>query len=69
MGGGGEGAPRDPSRARRVRVPALGATLLRTMTIALNIDRDFFDTRFHEPISVLRMIHYPPRHTASGHKA
>ena len=45
---------------------ALAQTLLRAMTIALDIDRDFFDTRFHEPISVLRMIHYPPRHTASS---
>jgi isopenicillin N synthase-like dioxygenase len=45
---------------------ALAQTLLRAMTLALDIDRDFFDSRFHEPISVLRMIHYPPRHTASS---
>lgn len=45
---------------------ALAQTLLRAMTIALGIERDFFDSRFVEPVSVLRMIHYPPRHTASS---
>jgi isopenicillin N synthase-like dioxygenase len=45
---------------------ALAQTLLRTMTMALGIERDFFDQRFVEPVSVLRMIHYPPRHTASS---
>lgn len=45
---------------------ALATTLLRAMTIALGIEREFFDRRFHEPISVLRLIHYPPRHTASS---
>ena len=44
---------------------ALAQTLLRAMTLALNIERDFFDSRFVDPVSVLRMIHYPPRHTAS----
>ncbi|TBU84438.1 2-oxoglutarate and iron-dependent oxygenase domain-containing protein [Phytopseudomonas dryadis] len=44
----------------------LAKTLLRAMTIALGIERDFFDQRFVEPISVLRLIHYPPRHTASS---
>ncbi|WP_417781792.1 2OG-Fe(II) oxygenase family protein [Stutzerimonas xanthomarina] len=33
---------------------------------ALGIERDFFDKRFVEPISVFRMIHYPPRQTATG---
>ncbi|WP_431495588.1 2-oxoglutarate and iron-dependent oxygenase domain-containing protein [Pseudomonas brassicacearum] len=45
---------------------ALAQTLLRAMTLALGIERDFFDTRFNEPVSVLRMIHYPPRDTASS---
>ncbi|WP_179526766.1 2OG-Fe(II) oxygenase [Ectopseudomonas composti] len=45
---------------------ALAKTLLRAMAMALDIEHDFFDARFHEPISVLRMIHYPPRHTASS---
>ncbi|MDR9754869.1 2-oxoglutarate and iron-dependent oxygenase domain-containing protein [Pseudomonas sp. SZMC_28357] len=45
---------------------ALAQTLLRAMTLALGIERDFFDSRFAEPVSVLRMIHYPPRHTASS---
>lgn len=45
---------------------ALATTLLRAMTLALGIEREFFDARFHEPISVLRMIHYPPRHTAAS---
>ncbi|WP_028623485.1 2-oxoglutarate and iron-dependent oxygenase domain-containing protein, partial [Pseudomonas sp. Ant30-3] len=48
-----------------VDMQALAQTLLRAMTLAMNIERDFFDKRFHEPVSVLRMIHYPPRHTAS----
>ena len=44
----------------------LAKTLLRAMAMALDIEHDFFDARFHEPISVLRMIHYPPRHTATS---
>ncbi|MCM2463339.1 2OG-Fe(II) oxygenase [Pseudomonas sp. CG7] len=44
---------------------ALAQTLLRAMTLALGIERDFFDTRFNEPASVLRLLHYPPRDTAS----
>lgn len=48
-----------------VDMQALAQTLLRAMTLALGIERDFFDSRFKEPVSVLRMIHYPPRHTAS----
>ena len=45
---------------------ALAQTLLRAMTLALGIERDFFDRRFDEPVSVLRMIHYPPRQNASS---
>lgn len=45
---------------------ALAQTLLRAMTLALGIERDFFDTRFNDPVSVLRLIHYPPRDTASS---
>ncbi|WPP00523.1 2-oxoglutarate and iron-dependent oxygenase domain-containing protein [Pseudomonas sp. HR96] len=45
---------------------ALALTLLRAMTHALGVPRDFFDQRFVEPVSVLRMIHYPPRHTATS---
>lgn len=44
----------------------LAKTLLRAMTLALGIPCEFFDRRFHEPISVLRLIHYPPRHAASS---
>ena len=44
---------------------ALAQTLLRAMTLALGIERDFFDTHFNEPVSVLRLIHYPPRDAAS----
>lgn len=43
---------------------ALAQTLLRAIALALGIERDFFDARFAEPISVFRMIHYPPRQTA-----
>jgi len=45
---------------------ALACTLLRAIALALNIERDFFDKCFIEPISVFRMIHYPPRSTASS---
>jgi isopenicillin N synthase-like dioxygenase len=45
---------------------ALAQTLLRAMTLALDIPRDFFDTRFEQPVSVLRFIHYPPRQTATS---
>lgn len=45
---------------------ALSQTLLRAITVALGIERDFFDQRFIEPVSVLRFIHYPPRHTATS---
>lgn len=43
----------------------LSKTLLRAMAVALGIERDFFDQRFEQPISVLRMIHYPPSQTAN----
>ena len=45
---------------------ALACTLLRAIAMALGIERDFFDKRFVEPISVFRMIHYPPRQTATS---
>lgn len=45
---------------------ALALTLLRAMTRALGVPTDFFDQRFVEPVSVLRMIHYPPRHSATS---
>ena len=35
---------------------ALAQTLLRAMTLALGIERDFFDSRFNDPVSVLRSI-------------
>lgn len=44
---------------------ALACTLLRAIALALGIERNFFDKRFVEPISVFRMIHYPPRNTAT----
>ncbi|MBT2296486.1 2-oxoglutarate and iron-dependent oxygenase domain-containing protein [Pseudomonas fluorescens] len=57
----------DPLMEQHYRdMQALAQTLLRAMTLALGIERDFFDTRFNEPVSVLRLIHYPPRHTASS---
>jgi isopenicillin N synthase-like dioxygenase len=45
---------------------ALAQTLLRAIALALGIERGFFDSRFEAPVSVLRMIHYPPRHSASS---
>lgn len=44
---------------------ALACTLLRAVANALGVESGFFDQRFVEPISVFRMIHYPPRHTAN----
>nr|MBF0682350.1 2OG-Fe(II) oxygenase [Pseudomonas sp.] len=44
----------------------LACKLLRSLALALGIERDFFDKRFEEPISVFRMIHYPPRQTATS---
>lgn len=44
----------------------LSLTLLRAMAEALGIEEDFFDQRFTDPISVFRMIHYPPRQQASN---
>ncbi|WP_407314907.1 2-oxoglutarate and iron-dependent oxygenase domain-containing protein [Pseudomonas sp. nanlin1] len=45
---------------------ALAQTLLRAMALALGIERDFFDKRFQAPVSVLRLIHYPPRDHATS---
>ncbi len=45
---------------------ALSCTLLRAIAVALGIEHGFFDKRFAEPISVFRIIHYPPRRTASS---
>lgn len=39
---------------------ALAKTVLRALAIALGIDADFFERRFEQPVSVFRMIHYPP---------
>ena len=44
---------------------ALALTLLRAMTRALGVPIDFFDQCFEQPVSVLRLIHYPPRHTTT----
>ncbi|RPQ84922.1 hypothetical protein IPC1075_15055 [Pseudomonas aeruginosa] len=38
----------------------LARTVLRALAIALGIDEDFFDRRFEQPVSVFRLIHYPP---------
>ncbi|SPZ16850.1 2OG-Fe(II) oxygenase [Pseudomonas luteola] len=47
---------------------ALACTVLRAITLALGIDRDFFDQRFVAPMSAFRMIHYPPRQSAGDTK-
>ena len=44
----------------------LAKTLLRAMAMALDLPREFFDQCFEQPLSVLRLIHYPPRQTASS---
>ncbi|HAQ74674.1 2-oxoglutarate and iron-dependent oxygenase domain-containing protein [Stutzerimonas nitrititolerans] len=43
----------------------LASTLLRAIALALGTERNFFDRYFTEPISVFRMIHYPPRLSAT----
>lgn len=52
--------------AHYLDMQALAQTLLRAMTPALGVPEDFFDQRFTQPVSVFRMIHYPPRHTATS---
>ncbi|MFC2971150.1 2-oxoglutarate and iron-dependent oxygenase domain-containing protein [Azotobacter bryophylli] len=42
----------------------LSCTVLRAIALALGIERDFFDRRFRQPASVLRLIHYPPQQGA-----
>ncbi|CBZ24009.1 oxidase-like protein [Leishmania mexicana MHOM/GT/2001/U1103] len=37
----------------------LALLLMRALALALDIDEDFFVSKFHEPLSVFRMIHYP----------
>ncbi|KAG5490527.1 hypothetical protein JKF63_00647 [Porcisia hertigi] len=37
----------------------LALLLLRALALAIGIDEDFFVSKFHEPLSVFRMIHYP----------
>ncbi|CAJ1990495.1 thymine-7-hydroxylase [Leishmania donovani] len=37
----------------------LALLLLRALALALDIDEDFFVSKFHEPLSVFRMIRYP----------
>ncbi|WP_313518191.1 2-oxoglutarate and iron-dependent oxygenase domain-containing protein [Pseudomonas sp.] len=44
----------------------LAKTLLRGIAMALDIERDFFDKRFEQPVSAFRVIHYPPRQTATS---
>lgn len=39
----------------------LSLTLLRAIAQALGAEREFFAQRFHEPISAMRLLHYPPR--------
>lgn len=39
----------------------LSLKILEAMTIALKVDVKFFSDRFAQPISALRMIHYPPQ--------
>ncbi|WP_213879689.1 2-oxoglutarate and iron-dependent oxygenase domain-containing protein [Pseudomonas sp. dw_358] len=53
-------------QAHYLDMQALAQTLLRAMTGALGVPQTFFDERFEQPVSVFRMIHYPPRHTATS---
>lgn len=42
------------------RMLEVGKTILKGIAVALGIAPDYFDSRFTQPISVLRFIHYPP---------
>jgi isopenicillin N synthase-like dioxygenase len=44
----------------------LACTVLRALAIALDLEQDFFDKRFEQPVSVFRMIHYPPQAARSS---
>ena len=46
---------------------ALSKTLLQALALALGADKEFFAPAFAQPISALRMIHYPPRLQGSEH--
>nr|CAQ55508.1 2-oxoglutarate (2OG) and Fe(II)-dependent oxygenase superfamily protein, putative [Trypanosoma brucei brucei TREU927] len=35
--------------------------ILRALALAIGLKKDFFDTKFDEPLSVFRMLHYPPQ--------
>ncbi|KAG5473686.1 hypothetical protein LSCM1_04313 [Leishmania martiniquensis] len=37
----------------------LALLLLRALAVAIDVEKDFFVSKFHEPLSVFRMIHYP----------
>ncbi|KAG5473968.1 hypothetical protein CUR178_04078 [Leishmania enriettii] len=37
----------------------LALLLLRALALSIDVEEDFFVSKFHEPLSVFRMIHYP----------
>lgn len=39
----------------------LGMMLLRAIALSLGAEKDFFDHKFEDPISAMRIIHYPPK--------
>lgn len=42
------------------RMQRVGLTVMRGLAIALDLPEDFFETRFSDPVSALRLLHYPP---------
>ncbi|KAH8618557.1 putative non hem dioxygenase in morphine synthesis N terminal 2OG Fe(II) oxygenase superfamily [Trypanosoma vivax] len=44
---------------------AFALVILRAIALAIGLKEDFFDSKFEEPLSVLRMVHYPPQKSQS----
>lgn len=50
------------------RMLAAGLNVMRGLAIALDLPQGFFDQRFTDTVSVLRLLHYPPQDDATEDK-